>query len=278
MSDDDWICAICRESVVTPEKPKQKLINCVHSLHPECLAFWLKVRLVCPVCNAAVAESEFPPVSANENSPLQERTENLHVGFLWRETVWYTVRSVKLISFNLAFIGQRGLLPYLCENRLFNSFDGAYYPRIAQALGLAPKSALGELIRQIVRSFIVFNVVYLMEDLANLVFFRPLSNPLQTAAICTLMRFLSNFFDYLAPKLQPVVTDQIEYSWKRSEALRTGNDQNKMLDFIAVRIVYPFLSTTAVVGLWLIFPQINGPALVTGFASAVVRGLGSLFQ
>ncbi|KAF5309031.1 hypothetical protein D9619_013590 [Psilocybe cf. subviscida] len=55
-SESDTRCPICLDDY-EPDDPVQKLTNCSHWLHQECLGQWLKSANTCPVCRGSVAET-----------------------------------------------------------------------------------------------------------------------------------------------------------------------------------------------------------------------------
>ncbi|KAF9476245.1 hypothetical protein BDN70DRAFT_767045, partial [Pholiota conissans] len=53
MESSDTRCPICLDDY-NPTDPVQKLSNCSHWLHQECLTQWLHSATTCPVCRGSV--------------------------------------------------------------------------------------------------------------------------------------------------------------------------------------------------------------------------------
>lgn len=67
------VCVICYDSISsnpTHEEEKEKVLNCSHIFHRECIGEWLKLKHNCPVCRAHIEsntpEAPKPEMTAEE--------------------------------------------------------------------------------------------------------------------------------------------------------------------------------------------------------------------
>ncbi|XP_068644883.1 RING-H2 finger protein ATL66-like [Aristolochia californica] len=62
---DDVQCSICLSNFVEGEKVKV-LPRCHHTFHPECVDKWLRTHSSCPLCRAALGDSDPDRINAVE--------------------------------------------------------------------------------------------------------------------------------------------------------------------------------------------------------------------
>lgn len=101
-------CAICLESIVPQparEGEKQRILDCSHIFHRECIGAWVKKSHDCPMCRAPVKE-EAPEAPQSEKLELPRPQAPLPVipDYVARnramEDVRAEIRHVRLLNLN----------------------------------------------------------------------------------------------------------------------------------------------------------------------------------